>query len=278
MLQLLRELRDQGITSIIISHKLNEVREIADEITILRDGATVETLDCKADDISENRIIRGMVGRDMAHRFPERKSNVDRSDLFEVKHWTVYADSDTAEPKLNDINLNVARGEVVGIAGLMGAGRTEFCKSVFGRAYGARIQGELALNGKPLQLRNPHEAIRNGVAYVTEDRKGDGLMLTQSILMNLTLSNLNRVGNGTTINDRLEHRECENLRDEFHIKAPNLEEAAGNLSGGNQQKVMLGKWVFAEPDVLMLDEPTRGIDVGAKYEIYGIIEIGRAHV
>ena len=271
LLQLLRKLKDQGITSIIISHKLNEVREVADEITILRDGCTVETLDCVQDDISEGRIIRGMVGRDMAQRFPTRESHVDRSDLFEVRNWTVYADADSQEPKLEDISINVAKGEVVGIAGLMGAGRTEFCKSVFGHSYGTRIKGELYLSGRPLKVSNPHDAIRYGIAYVTEDRKSEGLMLNHSILMNLTLSNLKRVGGGKVVNQALEYRECETLRDDFHIKAPSLDQTVGNLSGGNQQKVMLGKWVFAEPEVLMLDEPTRGIDVGAKYEVYTII-------
>ena len=271
LLNLLLELRDQGITSIIISHKLNEVRRVADEITILRDGATIETLVQETDEVSEDRIIRGMVGRDMANRFPPREPKIDRSGLFEVKNWTVHADNDPDLVKLDNININVAKGEVVGIAGLMGAGRTEFCKSVFGRAYGSKITGELLLNGEPIRAKTPHEAISHGLAYVTEDRKGDGLMLEHSILMNLTLSNLKRVGSGKTINHMLEYRECEQLREDFHIKAPELRQNVGNLSGGNQQKVMLGKWVFAEPEVLMLDEPTRGIDVGAKYEVYTII-------
>lgn len=270
LLKLLLDLRDQGITSIIISHKLNEVRRVADEITILRDGATIETLE-KGDDISEDRIIRGMVGRDMAHRFPPRESHADRSGLFEVRNWTVHQEDNPSEVKLDNINLNVARGEVVGIAGLMGAGRTEFCKSVFGRSYGTNIHGELYLDGRQIRVRTPSEAISQGIAYVTEDRKGDGLMLNHSIMMNLTLSNLKRVGDGKTINPKLEVSECEKLREEFRIKAPDLAQSVGNLSGGNQQKVMLGKWVFAEPEVLMLDEPTRGIDVGAKYEVYTII-------
>ncbi|NLD59887.1 MAG: sugar ABC transporter ATP-binding protein [Clostridiales bacterium] len=271
LLQLLLRLRSEGITSIIISHKINEVREVADEITVLRDGATIETLMRGVDDITEERIIRGMVGRDLAHRFPPRVPNIDRSGLFEVRNWTVTDEADPSRAKLKDVNLRVARGEVVGIAGLMGAGRTEFVKSVFGHAYGASVRGEIFLDGKKIRARTPHEAISHGLAYVTEDRKVEGLMLNHSVSMNLTLSNLKRVGSGRTINPKLELSECEKLRDEFRIKAPDLYQAVGNLSGGNQQKVMLGKWVFAEPEVLLLDEPTRGIDVGAKYEVYTII-------
>ena len=271
LLQLLRELRDTGLTSIIISHKLHEVREVADEITILRDGSTIETLIQGEGDTSEARIIRGMVGRDMEQRFPPRTPNIDREHLFEVRDWTVHMNNDPSVERLSHVNLNVAKGEVVGIAGLMGAGRTEFCKSVFGHSYGTNIRGEIFLNGEKIRANTPHEAITHGIAYVTEDRKGDGLMLNHSISMNLTLSNLKRVGDGKTINPKLELSECEKLREEFRIKAPNLLQTVGNLSGGNQQKVMLGKWVFAEPEVLMLDEPTRGIDVGAKYEVYTII-------
>ncbi len=270
LLQLLLRLRDDGITSIIISHKLHEVQEVADEITILRDGTAIETL-VNGSDISEDRIIKGMVGRDMAHRFPKRIPEIDASRTFEVKNWTVHAEDDPAQIRLENINICVNSGEVVGIAGLMGAGRTEFCKSIFGRSYGTNITGELYLDGKKLNVRTPSDAIRNKIAYVTEDRKGDGLMLGHSISMNLTLSNLKAVGDGKIINAELELHESEKLRDEFHIKAPNLMQAVGNLSGGNQQKVMLGKWVFAQPEVLMLDEPTRGIDVGAKYEVYTII-------
>ena len=271
LLKLLQEFQKQGLTSIIISHKLNEVQQVADEITILRDGATIETLVRGIDEITEDRIIRGMVGRDMAHRFPPRESHVDRSEIFEVRNWTVHQEDDPSVVKLDNINLNVAKGEVVGIAGLMGAGRTEFCKSVFGHAYGSNIHGELYLDGQKIQARTPAEAIAHGIAYVTEDRKGEGLMLEHSIMMNLSLSNLKRVGGGRTINHEMEMSECEKLREDFHIKAPDLARAVGNLSGGNQQKVMLAKWVFAEPEVLILDEPTRGIDVGAKYEVYTII-------
>ena len=271
LLQLLRDFRDKGLTSIIISHKLHEVQEVADEITILRDGATIETLIRDRDDISEHRIIRGMVGREMEQRFPPRSPQIDRSSSFEVRDWTVHTPGGLNEERISHVNLRVDRGEVVGIAGLMGAGRTELCKSIFGHSYGVDITGELWLDGKKIRANTPHEAIAHGIAYVTEDRKGEGLMLNHSVSMNLTLSNLRRVGDGRTINAKLEQSESEKLREEFHIKAPNLLQAVGELSGGNQQKVVLGKWVFAEPRVLLLDEPTRGIDVGAKYEVYTII-------
>ena len=271
LLDLLLELRKEGITSIIISHKLNEVLKVADEITILRDGKTIETIVCGEDDVSEARIIKGMVGRDMTQRFPSREPQVDDSHRFEIKNWTVYSDADPSVAKLKNINLHVSKGEVVGIAGLMGCGRTELCKSIFGRSYGSRFEGEMLLDGQSIRAHTPREAISHGIAYVTEDRKGDGLMLSHSIFMNLTLSNLKRVGDGKTINNKLEIAECEKLRSEFKIKAPDLTQTVGSLSGGNQQKVMLGKWVFTEPEVLMLDEPTRGIDIGAKYEVYTII-------
>ena len=270
LLDLLVSLKKSSITSIIISHKLSEVQRVADEITILRDGATIETLG-RGDEITEARIIRGMVGRDMAHRFPPVVRNPDPSRRFEVRNWSVYDAQDPGRAKLEDVTLSVAAGEVVGVAGLMGAGRTEFLKSLFGRAYGSRVTGEMLLDGQPLRARTPSEAIARGLAYVTEDRKGEGLMLGHSVLMNLTLSNLRRVGSHNTVNPKLEQVEGERLREDFRIKAPDLYQAVGNLSGGNQQKVMLGKWIFAEPRVLLMDEPTRGIDVGAKYEVYQII-------
>ena len=272
LLQLLLRFKSEGLTSIIITHKLHEVQEVSDEITILRDGATIETLVRDVDDTSQARIIKGMVGRDMENRFPPRNHSVDKSTCFEVKDWTVHVPGSPEDERLSHVNLHVNRGEVVGIAGLMGAGRTEFCKSVFGRSYGTDISGEVFLEGQKIRVNTPHDAIANGLAYVTEDRKGEGLMLNHSIAMNFTLSNLKRVGDGKTINPKLEQAESEKLRDEFHVKAPNLQAAVGSLSGGNMQKVMLGKWVFADPKVLMLDEPTRGIDVGAKYEVYTIID------
>ncbi|MDD4080161.1 MAG: sugar ABC transporter ATP-binding protein [Eubacteriales bacterium] len=270
LLELILSLKQQGITSIIISHKIHEVRKVADEITILRDGSTVETL-LNDSDVTEERIIRGMVGRDLSQRFPPRERDIDPTKLFEIENWSVGDEANPSRKKLENINIRVAKGEVVGIAGLMGAGRTELCKSVFGRTYGASVEGDLRLHGKQIRARTPAEAIQHSIAYVTEDRKGEGLILSQSVTTNLTLSNLERVGSNHTVNHLLELVESEKLRDEFHIKAPDLFQAVGNLSGGNQQKVMLAKWVFAEPEVLIMDEPTRGIDVGAKYEVYTLI-------
>lgn len=271
LLELLMQLREQGITSIIISHKLDEIQKVADEITIIRDGTVVETLKKGMDEISEDRMIKAMVGRDLSQRFPERTPQIDPSSTFEVKNWTVYDEVESSRVKLNDINLKICKGEVVGIAGLMGSGRTELCKSMFGQSYGRVCTGQMFLEGKEVKSTSPAQAIKHGLAYVTEDRKTEGLMLQHAIVMNMTLSNLSQVGNGRTINQKLEIRSAEQLRDEFHIKAPNLLAAVGDLSGGNQQKVNLAKWVFAQPSVLMLDEPTRGIDIGAKYEVYTII-------
>lgn len=271
LLDLLRKLRDQGVTSIIISHKLDEVQKVADEITVIRDGAVIETMEKHVDEITEDRIIKSMVGRDLSQRFPPRSPKIDFTSVFEVRDWNIYDEADPGRIKLKNINLKVYRGEVVGLAGLMGSGRTELCKSIFGHSYGYFGSGKVYLHNQEIKASTPAKAIRHGLAYVTEDRKNEGLMLQHSICMNMTLSNLSRVGDGKTIHQQMEIKACEKLRDEFHIKAPNLLSAVGNLSGGNQQKVTLAKWIFAEPEVLMLDEPTRGIDIGAKYEVYTII-------
>lgn len=270
LLKLIVGLKEHGITSILISHKLNEISKVADSITILRDGATIETLDTRKDSISEDRIIKGMVGRDLVHRFPDREPNIGEI-MFEVNNWTVYHPQ-ISERKVNDnVSLNIRKGEVVGIAGLMGAGRTEFAMSVFGRSYGRKITGQIIKDGKEIHLKNVSNAIENGLAYVTEDRKENGLILIDHIKGNITLSNLNKISKGIVVNESEEIVQVEELRDRLNIKCSGILQKAGNLSGGNQQKVVIAKWIFTEPDVLILDEPTRGIDVGAKYEIYTII-------
>jgi putative multiple sugar transport system ATP-binding protein len=271
LLELLVRLKNEGITSIIISHKLNEVLKVADEITVIRDGATIETLVKGVDDITEDRIIKGMVGRDIKHRFPQREPKIDYQELFEVRNWVVHDPIDTEKIVINNVNITIKKGEIVGLAGLMGAGRTEFSKSVFGKSYGSRISGEIYKNGKKIRTNSIGDSIKNGLAYVTEDRKTEGLVMIHDIQMNLTLTNLKKVSRYQVINNNVEIRECERLRESFRIKTPSLRQTVGNLSGGNQQKVALGKWIFSEPDVLLLDEPTRGIDVGAKFEIYSII-------
>lgn len=270
LLQLLLQLKAQGISSILISHKLGEVSRVADSITILRDGATIETLDCRKDVITEDRIIRGMVGRDMTHRFPERIHNIG-DVIFEIRDWTVYHPAHADRKVVDNVNLNVRRGEVVGIAGLMGSGRTELAMSIFGHSYGRRITGTVYKHGQELDVSTIDRAIGNGVAYATEDRKTYGLILIQDIKNNITLANLQSVANGFVINEPQETVKAQEYQRRLSIKCSNILQKTVNLSGGNQQKVVLSKWLFAEPDILILDEPTRGIDVGAKYEIYTLI-------
>ena len=271
LLDLLLKFKKEGMTSIIISHKLNEVSYVADKITVIRDGSTIETLDKKTDEITEDRIIKGMVGRDLTDRFPKRKDVKIGDVLFEVKDWNVYHPLYTERKVVDNVNINVRRGEVVGISGLMGAGRTELAMSVFGKSYGTNISGQLFINGKEVHLHSVRDAIKNKLAYVTEDRKGNGLILSNPIKINTTMANLDAVSSHTIIDKDKEYAVAVEYKEKLKTKCPTVEQNVGNLSGGNQQKVLLAKWMFADPDVLILDEPTRGIDVGAKYEIYCII-------
>ena len=271
LLDLLLEFKKQGMTSIIISHKLNEVSYVADKITVIRDGSTIETLDKATDDISEDRIIKGMVGREMTDRFPKRHDVKIGDIAMEVKDWTVYHPQFTERKVVDGVSMNVRRGEVVGIAGLMGAGRTELAMSIFGKAYGSNISGQLFLHGEEVKLKNIKDAIKHKLAYVTEDRKGNGLVLTNPIRVNTSLANLSELCSKRVIDKDKEYQVAEEYRGKLKTKCPTVDQNVGNLSGGNQQKVLLAKWMYANPDVLILDEPTRGIDVGAKYEIYCII-------
>ena len=271
LLELMLEFKKQGMTSIIISHKLNEISYVADKITVIRDGSTIETMDKKVDDFSENRIIRGMVGRELSNRFPARE-NVKIGDVcMEVKNWTVHHPLTPAKKVVDDVSFYVRRGEVVGISGLMGAGRTELAMSFFGRSYGTGISGTLRMNGKEVHLKNVRQAIDHKLAYVTEDRKGNGLILSNPIYTNTSLAKMDEVSRFGVIDKLKEVQVAEDYRQKLHTKAPSVYQNVGNLSGGNQQKVLLAKWMLTDPDVLILDEPTRGIDVGAKYEIYCII-------
>lgn len=269
LLELIKEFRNQGITSIIISHKLNEIVDVADRITILRDGQTIETLE--NEDITEERIIKGMVGRDLTNRYPDRHPNIGEV-FFEVKDWTVHHPIDTARVMNNHINFTIRRGEIVGIAGLMGAGRTEFAMSVFGNFYGSNISGKIYKDGKEIKIKDVSQAIHNGLAYVSEDRKALGLNLLMDIRENTTIASLGKISKSGVLDKEKEVTEAESYRKKMRTKANNVFQNVGSLSGGNQQKVVLAKWLMTEPDVLFLDEPTRGIDVGAKYEIYTIIE------
>jgi putative multiple sugar transport system ATP-binding protein len=268
LLSLLREFRAEGISCILISHKLNEVRAVADRVTVIRDGKAIETL--SADQITEDRIIASMVGRSLENRFPPRQPKIGET-LLEVKNWSVYHPLHADRQVIEGIDMHVRRGEVVGIAGLMGSGRTEFAMSLFGRSYGRNISGEVLLHGKPVDTRSVSRVVRQGIAYVTEDRKTYGLNLIDHIKHNTTLANLRGVSSVGVIDDMAEMKVANDYRRRTNIRSSSIFQITGNLSGGNQQKVVLSKWLFAQPELLILDEPTRGIDVGAKYEIYTII-------
>ncbi|EPX83683.1 multiple monosaccharide ABC transporter ATP-binding protein [Salipiger mucosus] len=270
LLDLILELKAQGVTSIIISHKLNEVRRVADTVTVIRDGTTVSTIDARAEPVTEDRIVRDMVGRDMAHRYPDRQRRAGEM-LMEIKDWNVWHPEHAERQVITDVNLSVRAGEVVGIAGLMGAGRTELAMSVFGRSYGRNISGTVEMHGKPVDTSSVTKAIEAGLAYVTEDRKSLGLILEETIRKNVSLANLEGVSSNGVLDENRETEVAEKYRKAMNIRTPGVFQKVMNLSGGNQQKVVLSKWLFSGPEVLILDEPTRGIDVGAKFEIYGII-------
>ena len=271
LLDLLIEFKKNGLTSIIITHKLNEIIYCADKATIIRDGSTIETLVKGVDEFSEDRIIKGMVGRPMDDRYPSRVHNVRPEIGLEVKHWTVHHPLYHEKIVDNDISFNVHKGEVVGFSGLQGAGRTELAMSIFGKSYGTNISGELYLDGKKVDLKTPEQAIQHKLAYVTEDRKTNGLILGETIRFNTTLARLDKVCDKGIVDETAEKKAAEDMTEAMGTKTPSIEQKVGNLSGGNQQKALLGKWMFTEPDVLILDEPTRGIDVGAKYDIYCLI-------
>ncbi|TXK19420.1 multiple monosaccharide ABC transporter ATP-binding protein [Homoserinibacter sp. GY 40078] len=268
LLNLILHLKEQGITSIIISHKLNEIKKIADSVTVIRDGQTIETMPRQA--VTEERIIKDMVGRDLEHRYPDHTPHIGE-ELLRVEHWTAHHPQDTSRVVVDDVSITVRAGEIVGIAGLMGAGRTEFAMSLFGHSYGSRISGKVFLRGKEIKTRTVAEAIQNGIAYATEDRKTYGLNLIEDIKRNISMASLGKLERAGLVHDNEEYKVAEGFRRSMNIKAPNVLVKTGKLSGGNQQKVVLSKWIYSDPDVLILDEPTRGIDVGAKYEIYTII-------
>lgn len=271
LLGLIRDLRDRGIASIMISHKLNEIEAIADEITIIRDGESIETLNVSEGGVDEDRIIRAMVGRSLSSRFPDHTPNIGEV-FFEVNNWTV------AHPVVSDRlvckneSFTVRKGEIVGFAGLMGAGRTELARSIFGKSYGRYISGTIVKDGKEIKLNSVSDAIKHGLAYVTEDRKSLGLNLLDDIKTTTVASALKKITRSLVVNDTEEYQVAEDYRKKLRTKTPTVNEGVAKLSGGNQQKVVLAKWMFTDPDLLILDEPTRGIDVGAKYEIYGIIQ------
>jgi len=270
LLDLLRELKQQGVTCIMISHKLKEVIAIADTVTVLRDGQTVCTLSAKAGEVSEGVIIKHMVGREIDDIYPKRPNQQFGAVALETRNWTAY-DPALGRTILKDININVRKGEIVGLAGLMGSGRTELAHSLFGNPDEYRIKGQLFMNGTQVQFHSSDAAIAAGLAYVTEDRKGDGLILIQDVKQNITLANLKGIAPNGVLDANAEVKIANEYRTSLNIKTPTVEQKVGKLSGGNQQKVSLGKWLFVSPKVLILDEPTRGIDVGAKFENYTLM-------
>lgn len=271
LLELIRELKEQGVTCIMISHKLKEITAIADTITVLRDGSTICSMNTAEHMVTEAEIIKHMVGREIDNIYPKREKKEFGDVCLEIKDWTVF-DSIKQREILHQVNMKVHKGEIVGLQGLMGAGRTELALSLFGNTPGYKItSGEILLNGESQYFKNPKAAIKAGVAYVTEDRKGNGLVLIQNIKYNTSLANLEELTEGLAINENEEINIANEYKKSINIKAPSIMQKVGNLSGGNQQKVQLAKWLFVKPQVLILDEPTRGIDVGAKYEIYTLM-------
>ncbi len=270
LLNLIRDLKNNGVTCVLISHKLTEVIDVADTVTVLRDGQTICTLNAQKGEVTRNALIKYMVGREIDNIYPKRDSKGTQEIVLEVKNWSAY-DPSIGRNILKDINFNVKKGEIVGLAGLMGSGRTEFALSIFGNPDNYQLKGELFVGGKKQQFKHPHDAIEAGVAYVTEDRKGDGLILIQDVKENITLANLYEIATRSVVDKNAEVKVANEYKVNLNIKTPTVEQKVSHLSGGNQQKVCLGKWLFVKPNVLILDEPTRGIDVGAKFEIYTIM-------
>jgi putative multiple sugar transport system ATP-binding protein len=270
LLDILRFLKTQGVTSIMISHKLKEVLKIAETITVLRDGQTICTLDRQKDKVDEQVLIKHMVGRSIENIYPPRTSRPGDEVVLEVKHWNAY-DAGLGRKVLDNVNFHVCKGEVVGLSGLVGSGRTELARSLFGNPDGYAVSGDLFFKGKKQRFAHPRSAIRSGLAYATEDRKRNGLILIKSIQENISLANLQGVSKNGIINEELDKQSALNFVNSLSIKTPGINQLVMNLSGGNQQKVSVAKWLFVGPDLLIFDEPTRGIDVGAKYEIYTII-------
>lgn len=271
LLEIMLQLKAQGITCIIISHKLNEISYVADSITVIRDGKSIETLEKNKDEFTEDRIIKGMVGRELTNRYPKRECEIGDT-VLEIENWNVYHPEDADRQMISNVSFKVRAGEVVGFAGLMGAGRTELAMSIFGHSYGQKISGKIRLNGRRIEIKTVKEAIQNKIAYVSEDRKSYGLVLIDDIKHNMSMAALEEYfASKGIIDQNKEILEAEKYKELINIKANSIEQTVGSLSGGNQQKVVLAKWIQTQPDVLILDEPTRGIDVGAKYEIYCVI-------
>ncbi len=261
LFRIMRRLCEQGVGIIYISHKMDEIKRISDEVTIMRDGQWIST--DKTENLSTDDIIKRMVNREMTNRFPA-KDNVPGDVLMEVSHLT-----GKYMPTCQDVSFGLRAGEVLGVAGLVGSRRTELLSTIFGIM--ARESGEIKLNGKPISNKTPRQSIKNGFAMLTEERRATGIFPYASILFNTVISNLGSYQRGPLLSDKKMTTDTDWSISSMHIKTPSQKTLIKNLSGGNQQKVILGRWLLTKPDVLLLDEPTRGIDVGAKYEIYELI-------
>ncbi|WP_423189039.1 ATP-binding cassette domain-containing protein [Alkalibacterium sp. f15] len=270
LLELIKALKNQGITCIMITHKLKEVVTISDKVTVLRDGQTICTLDASKGEVNERTIIKHMVGRELSDIFPKRPENNFGETILELKDWSAY-DQQLGRYVVKKADITLKKGEIIGLAGLMGSGRTELALSMFGNPRNYKLKGTLLLNNEEKNFRHTSDAIKEGIAYVTEDRKGNGLFLTQNITNNITAANLKGVSSKGILNNNEEVTVAESYKNSIHIKSSSINQLVGKLSGGNQQKVSISKWLFVSPDILILDEPTRGIDVGAKFEIYTVM-------
>jgi D-xylose transport system ATP-binding protein len=266
---ILQELKQKGVTSIYISHKIQEVLKLSDTVTVIRDGKTIHT--APTVELNEKRIISMMVGRDFSNRFPERKHQKTDQVVLDVKNWTLARPEAADQFVFKDINFQLHKGEILGIAGLMGAGRTELVNSLFG-VYHGTLTGEIFVIGRKVKIRSPEEAIRSGIGLLTEDRKRFGLNLLGTIKNNISMASTANFSKHGYINENEEIKECEKYVDNLKIKITSLNNLVSNLSGGNQQKVILARWLMVNPTILLVDEPTRGIDVGSKYEIYQLLD------
>jgi putative multiple sugar transport system ATP-binding protein len=270
LLDLILELKNEGLTCVMISHKLNEVLKVADSITVLRDGESIQTWDTHTDEVTRAMLIKGMVGRDMKHMYPGKDPHIG-DVVFEVRDWTVYHPEYHDMKVVDNASFTVRKGEILGFVGPMGAGRTELMMSIFGKSYGSRSEGEIVLHGENVEFDSPREAIARGLGYVSEDRKSLGLILIQDVRTNISNSSLGKLSRWGVMDSFKEVEAAERYRKSLNIKTPTITQLVRNLSGGNQQKVVLARCLLAEPDIFIVDEPTRGIDVGAKYEIYTIL-------
>lgn len=263
---ILRELKSRGVGMIYISHKLDEVFQMSDRVTVLRDGRTVGTSDAK--DLTIEKVIAQMVGREVGDIFPASEHEFGETAL-EVRNLTAF-EPETNKKLVDDVSFKVRRGEVLGISGLMGAGRSELLMSIFG-AHQGKVSGEIRVEGRQVSINSPSEAIKQGIGFVTEDRKRFGLILDQTISNNMTLAGLKQIGGAFLTHQMRENAASQKSMHDLRVKANSPTTVTATLSGGNQQKVVLGKWLLTNPKILFLDEPTRGIDVGAKQEIYAYI-------